>query len=117
MSKISEFAGKFEIKVDGNTYELEPVQEEKWALMDLCEKGKSLTSKDMAEFDKVLAALLKRSDPKATDKQINGFLLKYSEDMISELTILFGFAKREDMEKLKEVALKKNQEKMEEALK
>ena len=107
MSRLSKFAGELEITIDGEAYQVKPTKEDKWTLMKLGEKAREMTIDDFSKLDALLERIIRKSIPDATDDEISKFLLKHSEDMISELSIAFGWVKRERMEEVKAEAAKK----------
>ncbi len=108
MSKIGEFGGIFELEIEGKKLEVKPKKKDKWTLMKLTQKAKTMEIEDYEKLDSLLDKILKESDPDSTEEERENFLLRHSETMIGELSIVFGWTTREKMDKLIDGEIKKN---------
>ena len=108
MSKLTEFCGIFEIEIEGKKIEVKPKKRDKWTLMKLTQKAKTMEIEDYEKLDVLLDKILKESDPEASDEEREAFLLRHSETMIGELSIVFGWTTREKMNELIDTEVKKN---------
>ena len=112
MSKLGEFGGVFEVVIDGKTLEVKPKKKDKWTIMKLSQKAKSMEVDDFEKLDEVLERILVESYPESTGEERESFLIKHSETMLSELSIAFGWTTREKMNALLDEELKKNREEL-----
>lgn len=112
MSKLGEFGGVFEVVIDGKTLEVKPKKKDKWTIMKLSQKAKTMEVEDFEKLDEVLERILVESYPDSTPEERETLLIRHSETMLSELSIAFGWTTREKMNKLMDEEVKKNKEEL-----
>jgi len=105
MGRFSQYLGKLEITVDGQTLELDARLKDKEKLM----KTQSMKDeeKKVEILTEVLLDIMKRSYPEEPIEEIEAFVDKNYLEYMQELLIAFKWAKREDFEELKKKNLEK----------
>lgn len=102
MSVLNQFRGKFEIEIDGKKFEVYPTKEDKWDIMGLQKKATNLQPEDLKKLDEIEARILKNSMPNESSEDISEFLLRHGDDFLLQLSVGFGWLKKEDLKKIRE---------------
>jgi len=91
-----------EIKVGEETLEVRPTLRHKQKLLGLQQNAKKgMSEADWAEQHRIFKEILKTADETAVDEELDGFLMKHDIDFMMSLYVGFGWAKEEDLDRLK----------------
>ena len=97
MGKFAGYLGKLELDVDGEKLELDVRLKDKQKLLSF---SQSKSNDQIDLMTEVFLEILKRSYPEEPEDELNSFLTKKLESFLKAISIAFGWASKEDMEKL-----------------
>lgn len=96
-----------ELIINGVTIKVKPKVEDIEMFITM---KKEMTGEDAKKITAVLKQIISRANPEEDKEDIEVFIMENYGDLVSELTILFGFTTREQVEKLKTEVKKKAEE-------
>ena len=103
MSRFGKYLGYATINVGGEAIEIVPTLRDKQELMGVQMKNDGkLSPEDWNTYHTVFRRILKKSEPEATDEELDAFLVKHDIEFMLELFKVLGWSddkKTEDLKK------------------
>jgi len=97
---FGKYLGKLEVEVDGDKLELDMQIQEKHKLMKLLDElRKGFSEETLNKISDLFLQILQRSYPDVPREELEAFLLKKLEAMLTGISIALGWTTKEDLEK------------------
>jgi len=104
MGRFTQYLGKTEVMIDGELHQLDVKLKDKEQFM----KTQSMKDEKKVEtITQVLIEIIKRSYPEEPANEVEAFVEKNYVEYLENLTIAFGWAKKEDFDNLKKKQMEK----------